>query len=474
MRFMSWSLAITILVPISTLAQSATELSQEVREYVAVDAPVVAITHALVIDGNAGPVLTDQTIVIENGRITAVGPASSVNIPNGAEVIDASGHSVMPGIIGLHDHTFYGAPPGRRAQLNFSAPRLYLGAGVTTIRTAGSFSTYSELNIKHEIDHGRVPGPRMHVTGPYISGPGDSPHRALVSTPEDARRTVAYWADEGVTWMKAYVRIRRRELGAAIDEAHKRGLKFTGHLCSVTFKEAVELGIDNLEHGLLTATDLDPEKEPDVCPGGARDRIALTDVNSRAVQEIFQAMIENDVALTSTLAVYEPNVPNRGASDQRVFEVMAPEIRDGYMRIRRQIDNAEQMKVWGKFLENAMAFELAFYKAGGLLAAGVDPTGVGGTLPGFGDQLNFELLIEAGFSPGEAVQVMTANGAKVLGVDHELGTIEPGKLADLLLIDGDIAANPSDIRKLTIVFKDGVGYDSAKLIESVKGQVGIR
>ncbi len=120
-----------------------------------------------------------------------------------------------------------------------------------------------------------------------------------------------------------------------------------------------------------------------------------------------------------------------------------------------------------------MDFEVAFVRAGGLMGAGVDPTGNGGALPGFGDQRNYELLLEAGFSPVEAIQIMSANGARILGMD-DLGTIEPGKLADLVVIDGDPVGTPAEIRNVTIVFKDGVGYDSAKLIESVRGVVGIR
>src|SRR5690606_23867257 len=121
-----------------------------------------------------------------------------------------------------------------------------------------------------------------------------------------------------------------------------------------------------------------------------------------------------------------------------------------------------------------MEYERAFVAAGGLLAAGVDPTGNGGALPGFGDQRNFELLVEAGFSPVEAIQIMTLNGAKVLGVDGELGSVEAGKLADLVVIRGDPVANPAEIRNVTVVFKDGVGFDSPSLIESVKETVGVR
>ena len=141
--------------------------------------------------------------------------------------------------------------------------------------------------------------------------------------------------------------------------------------------------------------------------------------------------------------------------------------------MKTQIDTSTSWALTSEMLKNAMTFEKAFVDAGGLLAAGVDPTGSGGALPGFGDQRNYELLIEAGFSPAQTVQIFIANGAKILGVYDRLGSIERGKIADLVVMQGELAADPTVIRKVTTVFKDGVGYDSAKLIAAVKGRVGI-
>ncbi len=180
-------------------------------------------------------------------------------------------------------------------------------------------------------------------------------------------------------------------------------------------------------------------------------------------------MVQHQVSLTSTLAVYEPFVANRPTKDARVLQAMAPEVRASYTKIRDEIDSAGHGPVTPQGFQSAMAFEKAFVDAGGLLAAGVDPTGIGGALAGF----NYELFIEAGFTPAQAVRIMTANGAKILGVDKSLGTVERGKLADLVVLRGDLVAEPSVIRNVTLVFKDGVGYDSAKLIASVQGRVGV-
>jgi len=456
-------------------AQNVGALSAAVREYVTVSEPVVALTHARLIDGTGAPVAEDQTVVISNGRIQAVGSAASVSAPAGARVMDLRGSTLLPGFVGLHDHTFYGAAGWPYHQLDFSAPRLYLATGVTTIRTTGSLAPYQELNLKRTIERGEAPGPRMEITGPYLSGNG-APNEIMVqlSGPEEARRAVAYWAEEGATWFKAYTWITRAELGAAIEEAHRRGLKVTGHLCSVSAREAVALGIDNLEHGMLVNTDYVPDKQPDVCPRNARASFMDLDINGEAVKVTFHDMISHHVAMTSTLAVYEASVPNRPPLDARVLEAMYPEARTGYLTARARLgDNASTSPMPG-LLKKAMQYEFAFAKAGGLLAAGVDPTGNGGALPGFGDQRNYELFIEAGFTPPQAVQIMSANGAKVLGFSDRLGTVTAGKLADLIVIQGDPVTTPSDIRKVTIVFKDGVGYDSPKLIASVKGLVGLR
>ncbi len=454
-------------------AQSPDSLPTAIREVVRVTAPVVALTHVQVVDGTGAEPRADQTVVIEAGRIAAVGPAGQIGIPDGAEVLDLPDHTVIPGFVGMHDHTFY-TTAGRRAQLTYSAPRLYLGGGVTTIRTTGSYHPYSELSLKRAIDAGETPGPRIHVTGPYLTGGTGVTHMTQVSGPEDARRVVGYWADEGATWFKAYTEITGADLAAVIDEAHARGLKVTGHLCSVSFREAVALGIDNLEHGFFTNTDYVPDKPADECPGGFRSFLMEVDLEGPDVRATFGDMIENGVAMTSTLAIYELLVPGRPPIEDRVLEAMAPEAREDYLKTREEIEANAAESQWPELFRRAQAFEKAFVEAGGLLAAGVDPTGIGGALPGFGDQRNYELLIEAGFAPVEAIEIMTMNGAKVLGEDDEYGSIEVGKRAELAVIEGDPIATPAEIRNVRIVFKDGLGYDSAKLIESVEGQVGIR
>jgi imidazolonepropionase-like amidohydrolase len=459
-------------------AQSPPSLSDTTRAYVSVNAPVVALTHATIIDGTGASPKPDQTIVIRDGKIAQLGSAATVQAPAGSRVIDLSGQTVIPGLVGMHDHLFYTATGGRRMLIWFTGPRLYLASGVTTIRTTGAMAPYADINTKEGIDAGRSPGPHIVITSPYITGPGepsDMTMRDRLTSPEQARLFVDYWSAEGAKWVKAYTDVRRAELKAVIDEAHKRGIKVMGHLCSVSYSEAVDLGIDNLEHGYFTATDFDPTKQPDVCPIGNFTRVAGTNPDNDNARAVIKKIVDHKVPITSTLSVYELDFPNRPVTDQRVLDAMSPELRQAYVALRAHIDSGAAVK-WpftAAMLRNAMDFEREFVAAGGLLAVGVDPTGFGGALPGFGDQRNYELLIEAGFTPPQVIQFMTANGAKILGGYEKFGSIEAGKNADLVVLNGNLASDPSVIRKVTTVFKDGVGYDSPKLIASVAGRVGI-
>ncbi len=454
-------------------AQQLSDLSDQIRErYVSVGASDIVIQNVTIVDGTGAAPMPGQSVLIHDGRIAAIG--DGVIVPEGAEVVDGTGKTLIPGMFGLHDHMYYTAAGGRSAQLSFSGPRLYLGSGVTTIRTTGSRAPYSELNLRAEIEAGRQIGPRIHITAPYITGGQGNTGMTLINSPEQARRFVAYWAEEGATWLKAYTNISREDLRAAIEEAHRRGVKVTGHICSVSFTEAVELGIDNIEHGLLTNTDYHPNKQADQCPADNMTVAGNVDPDSPEVQETFRRMIDAGVGMTSTLVVYELFFQNRPTKDPRSLEAMSPEVRESYLRDRQRIDEAPNYPLTEQMLLNAMRYEKAFVEAGGLLASGVDPTGNGGALPGFGDQRNYELLIEAGFSTEEAVQIVSLNGARILEEDGDLGSVEVGKIADLVLLDGDLSADASVIRNTNLVFKNGVGFDAAVMLREIQGMVGIR
>lgn len=467
---------------LGSAAQDKPTLSPLTKGFVSVDSPVVALAHVRVIDGTGGPAVADQTVVIEDGVIRSIGAASSASIPAGARVLDLAGHSVIPGLVGMHDHLFYPTASGQGpvegapalyGEMGFSFPRLYLAGGVTSIRTTGSLETYTDLAIKKLIDTGKMPGPKMHITGPYLEGVGSyTPQLHELNGPEDAVRLVNYWIDEGATSFKAYMHITRAELGAAIKAAHARGVKVTGHLCSVGFTEAAELGIDDLEHGLVVDQEFNPDKKPDVCPQNPDDHPILEklDVESEAVQAVIRKLVQHHVAVTSTLVIFETFAANRPPLQQRVLLAMSMPSRADYLAVRAKI--AEGKGPGADLLKKEMQFEHDFVKAGGLLLSGEDPTGYGGALPGFGDQRQVELLVEAGFTPLEAIHIATQNGAEFLGEGNRIGTLKTGKIADLVVIKGDPSTKIEDIENVKLVFKDGIGYDSDKLIQSVQGAVG--
>lgn len=447
-------------------------IGDAIRDFVSVDAPVVALTNARVIDGTGAPARDGQTVVLRDGRIAAMGPSATTPAPDGARVVDLAGKSVLPGLVMLHEHLYYPTGPGVYGQLGQSFVRLYLAGGVTTMRTGGNLNGFMDITLKQRVEAGEAAGPAIDATMPYVNGPNQFVQMNKVTTEERARRHVAYWADEGATSVKAYMQISRAALGTAIREAHTRGLKVTGHLCSVTYAEAAALGIDNLEHGFFAATDFVAGKKPDECPGQGRGQQALADVDPKglAFQTLVRTLIEKKVAITSTLTVFELNTPGRPLPPG--LDVLVPQLRDQYLQNRARVEGNSQ-SIYPRLFPKAMALEREFARAGGLLVAGTDPTGGGGVIPGYANHRQLELLVEAGFTPLEAIAIGTRNGARYLGLEKRIGTIAPGLQADLMIVAGDPSRDISDVRKVETVFRKGVGFDPQKLIASVAGKVGL-
>jgi Amidohydrolase family len=470
-------------------AGALAEPSGGTSAYLSIRAGSVALRHVAVIDGTGAAAQPDQTVLIADGRIAAIGPTATTTIPAGAEIHDYPGYSVLPGLVGMHDHLFYtasreaqrsspaGVEPGFLVnEVPFSAPRLYLAAGVTTLRTTGSIEPYTDLRVRARIEAGAMPGPHLDLTAPYLEGRGTIfAQMHELSGPDEAEKFIGYWAAAGMTSFKAYMYLTRAELTAAVAAAHRRGLRITGHLCAVSWPEAIAAGIDDLEHGpVYTDSEFVAERKPDECPGGKALEAswAQKSVSDPEVSRLIHSLVEHHVAVTSTLPVFELTVPGRPPVQRRMLEAMSAAARDSYLISRAQLDPRDPKSA--KLFRLEMDFEHAFAAAGGLLLAGPDPTGAGGVLAGFGDQREIELLVEAGFTPLQAIEIGTLNGARFLGRERDIGTIASGKRADLILVHGDPAARIEDLENVEVVFKDGQGYDPGRLIEAVRGQVGIR
>ena len=449
--------------------------------FIVENAPVIALTHARVIDGNGTPALNDQTLILREGMIAAYGAADAIAVPPGARELNLSGKTIIPGLVMMHEHLFTVAPNFDKRLLGVEQdvpfPLMYLAAGVTTMRTTGSMDGDADLALKRAIDSGARPGPDIFPTAPYLEGkPAIFPQMGELTGPEDAKARVDKWAAAGMTSFKAYMHISPEELKAAIDEAHAKGLKITGHLCSVGFTEAADLGIDNLEHGIAVDTEFFPGKQRGVCPdmfATLKDFDQRLDVRSAEVQGMIRHLVDHHVAMTSTLAVFA-DFSGQGetleAMENREERALSWQSWLKFRLSRQFLGKAGFTKLVAKEME----FERAYAAAGGLLMAGSDPTGDGGTLAGYGDQEEIELLVRAGFSPVEAIHIASANGAEFLGQSARIGTIAQGKQADLVMIDGDPAARIADIRNVEIVFRKGVGYSSQKLLGAVRGLAGVQ
>ena len=416
-----------------------------------------------------------RVIVIIKGRIAKTGDSKNVTIPASAKILDCKGKTVIPGMIMMHEHLFYGEslpPYYLGVEMPISFPRLYLAGGATTIRTTGSVEPTTDLNIKKAIDKGQMAGPDIDVTGPYIEREFlPIPEVQFIRSPEEAGEEVNYWIARGCTSFKVYMDITKDDLKAVVSIAHQHNLKVTGHLCSLTYREAAELGIDNLEHGFIPASDFVTGKKENVCAfGSVTPSLKNLDVNSPAMKDLMKFLIEKKVAITSTLPVFEPNTGREmipGAGDA----ALAPQIKEAVEKnYKAQAGKDTSDAV---LFKKEMAWEKQFVEMGGRLMAGVDPTGAGRTIPGYADQHTLELLVEAGFSLPTAVKICSLNAAEYLGRDKEIGSVADGKRADLVLIDGDIQKDIRAVRNTEIVFKNGIGYDSKKIFESVKGMVGL-
>jgi imidazolonepropionase-like amidohydrolase len=440
----------------------------DVRPFLAFEAPVVALDNVRVIDGTGQPGRDGQTIVIQADRIAAVGDRRRVSIPAGAKVLDLAGRTVLPGFVGMHDHLFYQVADLSAYPVQKSFAMLYLAAGVTTIRTGGAIDFRGDRWIKGLIDEGQHPGPTIYLTSPYLYAVGDASDGARVAN------LIAGWADDGATSFKAYATLRRDELAAAINAAHQRGLKVTGHLCAVGFRDAAALGIDNLEHGLLVDTEFYSEKVDDQCPAQspALGSLRSLDIDGPQVRQLIGLLVNRGVAVTSTLAIYETFAANADF-DPRTLDVLTPALQERYRaeQAKRDDPNDDGPAAWRSLLRKEMDFERAFVAAGGRLLAGSDPTGWGGIVAGFGNQRQVELLVGSGFSAEQAIKIATANGADFLQ-DENIGRIAPGLQADLIVVNGNPSTSIRDIRNVELVFRKGLAYDSARLIAATHGTVG--
>nr|WP_299172618.1 amidohydrolase family protein [uncultured Allomuricauda sp.] len=450
-------------------------LSKETKAYVTYERGTYLLQNLTLVDGYGTEARTNQDILIVENQIQAVG--TDLDAKENAIVINMQGKSAIPGLVMLHEHLFYPKSTSEHVygvdQMSYSFPKLYLAAGVTTMRTAGSIMPQSDVNIKKAIEKGQTPGPNMDVTTPHLDREGVGIYElGALSSVEQFVNAINFYADMGVTSVKVYNFITKDDLKAIVKAAHARNMKVTGHLCSITYKEAADIGIDNLEHGFFASSDFVINKVENECqPFKAYKSLLEMPMESKAVADLIEHLVRKKVALTSTINVFEPYtgrevVPGGGIdalftnSKEKVYRRWAS--KQGKDSLDYVLFN--KSKVWEK----------QFYDAGGLLVAGTDPTYDGRIVAGYANMRLLELFVEMGFTIPEAIKISSLNGAKYLEKQTSIGTIEPSKVADLVIIDADISQDISAIRSIETVFKNGIGYDSKKLFKAAEGLVGIR
>ncbi|MFY0626018.1 MAG: amidohydrolase family protein [Reichenbachiella sp.] len=455
---------------------SSQELSENVLKYVSEQESLLAFTNVIIYDGLGNSPKSGQTLLVANGKISVVGNLNEFIIPKQYKQIDMTGKTIIPGLVMMHEHLFYPTMPGEYYNLSemlYSFPKLYLAGGATTIRTAGGSEPGSELKLSQFIREGKAVGPEIHVTSQHINRPSEMPIYGFdfINSPEEAGRSVDFWGAKGISSFKLYTHITKADMTEVVNRAHAKNYHVTGHICAVTYREAADIGIDNLEHGFLASSDFNAAKKIDSCDSReARKALVVLNKDDSKMKKLMKHLIDKNVTITSTLPVFEPYTGREIIPGGGLNAVVQP-LREKIMLLwsKKQGLDSTQAELFKK----EMYWEKQFFDMGGKLTNGTDPTFAGRTVAGYSNQRSLELLVEAGFTTEQAIMISTKNGAEFLGVFDKKGSIEAGKNADFVIIDADLRKDVSNIRKMETVFKDGIGYDSQQLFESVKGQVGL-
>lgn len=453
-----------VLLLISLFADFATaDTNRKIDQFVAYPKGQYAFINVQLIDGTGSKLKTQQTVLVDNEQITAVGPTAKVKVSPHYKIIDLKNRTIIPGIVGVHNHLHI---PGHNYNADNIA-KLYLASGVTSIQTVGAAFAQFEIKLANDIGQGIKLGPEIIPSAPYFTGPQGNPNM-LHSTDEKTIATqLKYWKEQGASWVKVYRNIELEQFKTITKQAEKLGMFVTGHLCSITFEQASTLGINGIQHGLNSASDFRRNKSNGKCDG-RHDYMDTINVKSQKVKRLQQTMIDNEVFLTSTLSIYESSVIHRSQVDKRAEDIMSVAMLNRYQkRIQENLGKVDKKRE--KRLKRIMSFDRQFYQMGGLLGAGSDAGRF--LLPGFGDQQNLILLVEAGFTVEEAINVMTLNGAKIIK-RPDIGQITSGKRADFVVLDGDLSEDTGAIKRVVSVFQKGIGYSSNKIIASLKRKIG--
>jgi imidazolonepropionase-like amidohydrolase len=454
-----WQSAIPALLAAQEKAAGAwtEDLARSVRH---VPRKGIAFTGASVFDAVSGTVKPRMTVVVLGNRITAVGPEGAVKVPDGVDVVDARGKTLLPGLWDMHVH------------LSGVDGALHIAAGVTTARDLGN--DYETLRaLRDRFDAGTAVGPRVIMAG-LVDGPGQfaAPTGVLVDTPDEARAAVRKLKSEGYVQVKIYSSVKPELVPVIAGEAHKLGMRVSGHVPAfMTAEQAVRAGYDEIQHvNMLFLNFLFDTVKDTRTPArftAVAEHAAELDLGSPKVREFIKLLQERRTVVDPTANAFEELFVARKGQISPVFAAVAdrmpPQVRRGFLAVGLPVPEGMDARYRASF-EQVLSMVALLYKSGIQIVVGTD------SLAGFAYHRELELYVKAGIPETAVLQMATIGAARVMGREKELGSIEKGKLADLVLVDGNPASDISDVRKTSLVVKDGAVYRPAEIY----GAVGVR
>lgn len=451
---------------------------------------ITVLKGATVIDGTGSAPVSDAVVVIENGYIREVGSIHQVQIPPTATVLDVSGRYLLPGFIDMHAHVAFGpvhmitmpqGNPGMKMdyddEASRSMTRTLLAFGITTARNPGG-PTKEAIAIRDDVRMGRLPGPRIFTAGSIIDLMPFPGLVAAAPTEAEIRAEVNRQADAGVDYVKLYASLGPEMMKSAIEEAHRRGVKVIAHTFFTSWTDAARLGIDGLVHSIPLSPALLPEDKRTAYLQGIRGTqfmyqwFQYLDLDSPEITDMIQALAENHVTVDPTLVVFDAMF--RG-NDPAVIEnpdlKFTPESlvnnwRNDFTLSQgwSDADFAEAQAQWPTVLQ----FVRALHKGGVLITAGTDVPNPW-VVPGASFHTELKLLTDTGIPPLEVLKIATHNGAQALGILSDVGTVQCGKRADLVLLKENPLVNIEQTRSIEWIMKDGTIVTSKDLLASDKG-----
>ena len=417
----------------------------------------LAITNANLFDAATGKSIARTSVIVEGKRIKAVGPDGGVTIPANAERIDAKGRALLPGLWDMHVHL----SPEQDGVL-------HVAAGVTSVRDLANENEALQA-MRRKFESGEEIGPRVSMSG-FMDGRGpySAPTKVFVDTEQEAQTVIDAYAKEGFTGVKIYSSIKPELVPRIIDLAHRKGLRVSGHVpAHMTARQFVEAGADELQHINFVFLNFFDDVKDTRTPARfttVAERAATLDLKSASVQSFVKLLKDRGTVVDPTVTAFDGMFTDRVGVVAASYAAVADRLP---VQIRRTLLAGGLPVPEGKdqlYRDSARALlhmVKLLYDAGVTLVAGTDGP------PGFTLHRELELYVQAGIPASEVLRLATLGSARVLKQDRELGSIAPGKLADLILVDGDPARNISDIRRTQLVIKDGAIFDPAALYGSV-------